>query len=142
MRFITWGLIWDINQIWFETLVIGMEVTLFVSEAELEEFPEEDTAESTGRQEQSSEAPQTKGTVKSLLFITTSPTPGLLEKIKRGKVAHLIGNTLEGGSEYRLQTCKAADSKQPVYCHNKRPKSLVIRKYTIKRKQLGCLHKR
>ena len=88
-----------------------MEVTLFVSEEELEEFPEEDTAKSTGQQKQSSETSQIKGTVKSLLSITTSPTPGLLEKIKRGKVAHLIGNTPEGGSEYRLQTCKTANSK-------------------------------
>ena len=89
----------------FETLVTSMEVTLFVSEAELEEFPEEDTAESTGQQEQSSKTSQVKGTVKSLLSITTSPTPGLFEKIKRGRVAHLRGNTPEGGSEYRLQTC-------------------------------------
>ena len=101
----------------FETLVISMEVTLFVSEAELEEFPEE--AESTGQQEQSSETSQIKGTVKSLLSINTSPTSQLLERIKRGKVAHLIGNTPEGGSEYRLQTCKAADSKRPVDLHNK-----------------------
>ena len=127
----------------FETLVISMEVTLFVSEAELEEFPEEeDTAESTGQQEQSSETSQIKGTVKSLLSIITSPTPGLLEKIKRGKVACLIGNTPEGGSEYRLQTCKAADSKRPVDRRNKRLKSLVIRKHTIKRKQPGCFHRR
>ena len=126
----------------FETLVISMEVTLLVSEAELEEFPEEeDTAESTGQQEQSSETSQIKGTVKSLLSIITSPTPGLLEKIKRGKVACLIGNTPEGGSEYRLQTCKAADSKRPVDRHNKQPKSLVIRKHTIKRKRPGCLHR-
>ena len=122
----------------FETLVISMEVTLFVSEAELEEFPEEDTAESTGQQEQSSET----GTVRSLLSIITSPTSQLLERIKRGKVAHLIGNSPEGGSEYRSQTCKAADSKRPVDRQNKRPKSLVIRKYTIKRKRPGCLHKR
>ena len=33
---------------WFETLVTSMEVTLSVSEAELEEFPEEDTAKSAG----------------------------------------------------------------------------------------------
>ena len=59
-RFITWGLIRDLKQIWFETLVISMEVTLFVSEAELEEFLEEDTAESTGQQEQSSETSQKK----------------------------------------------------------------------------------
>ena len=119
-----------------------MEVTLFVSEAELEEFPEEDTAESTGQQEQSSETSQIKGTVKSLLSITTSPTPGLLEKIKRGKVAHLIGNTPEGGSEYRLQTCKAANSKRPIDHHNKGPRSLVIRKHMIKCKRPGCLHRR
>ena len=119
-----------------------MEVTLFVSEAELEEFPEKDTAESTGQQEQSSETSQIKGTVKSLLSITTSPTPGLLEKIKRGIVAHLIGNTPEGGSEYRLQTCKAANSKRPVDRHNKQPRSLVIQKHTIKCKQPGRLHRR
>ena len=113
--------------------MISMEVVLSVSEAELEEFPEEkDTAESTGQQEQSSETSQIKGTVKSLLSIITSPTPGLLERIKRGKLAHLIGNTPEGGSEYRLQTCKAANSKQPVLDrNNKQPSSLAIQKHTI-----------
>ena len=119
-----------------------MEVVLAVSEAELEEFPEEEnTEESTGQQEQSSKTSQAKGTVKSLLSIVTSPTPGLLERIKRGKLAHLIGNTIEGGSEYRLQTCKAANGKRPVDRHNKRPRSLAIRKHTIKRKRLGCLHR-
>ena len=84
-----------------------MEVVLSVSEAELEEFPEEeDTAESTGQQEQSSETSQIQGTVNKLLSIITSPTPGLLERIKRGKLAHLIGNTPEGGLG-----CKAANSK-------------------------------
>ena len=41
--FITWGLIWDLKQIVkFETLVIfNMEIVISVSEAELEEFPEE-----------------------------------------------------------------------------------------------------
>ena len=119
-----------------------MEVTLFVSEAELEEFPEEGTAESTGQPEQSSKTSQIKGTVRSSLSIITSPTSQLLERIKRGKVTHLIGNTPEGGSEYRSQTRKAADSKQPVDRHNKRPKSLVIQKYTIKCKRPGRLHKR
>ena len=103
-----------------------MEVILSVSEADLEEFPEEDTAESTGQQEQPGETSQIQGTVESLLSIITSPTPGLLERIKRGRLAHLLGDTPEGGSEYRLQTCRAANSKRPANRINKRPRSLAI----------------
>ena len=54
-----------------------MEIVISVSEAELEEFPE-DTPESS---EQSSETLHTSGTVKSLLSIDTSPTPELLGRI-------------------------------------------------------------
>ena len=50
-----------------------MEIVISVSEAELEEFPEEEIPESSG-QEQSSEALHTPGTVESLLSINTSPT--------------------------------------------------------------------
>ena len=120
--------------------MISMEVILSVSEAELEEFPEEDTAESTGQQEQSRGTSQIQGTVKSLLSIITSPTSELLERIKRGKLAHLLGNTPEGGSEYRWQTCKAANSKRPVKRYSKRPRSLVIRKRTKACKRPGRLH--
>ena len=66
-----------------------MEIIIFVSEAELEEFPEE-APESTGLQEQSSMPSYSQGTVKSLLSVDTSPTPELLDRICRGKVAHLI----------------------------------------------------
>ena len=49
-KFITWGLIWDLKQIAkFETLVINMEIMISVSEAELEEFPEEEIPESSGQ---------------------------------------------------------------------------------------------
>ena len=75
-----------------------MEIVISVSEAELEEFPEE-APESSGQQEQSSETSHTQGTVKSLLSINTSPTPELLEKIKRGRIACLLGDTPEGGSD-------------------------------------------
>ena len=57
-----------------------MEIVIAVSEAELEEFPEE---ESSGQQKQSGKTLPIQGTVKSLLSIDTSPTPELLEKIKR-----------------------------------------------------------
>ena len=119
-----------------------MEVILSVSEADLEEFPEEDTAESTGQQEQPGETSQIQGTVESLLSIITSPTPGLLERIKRGRLAHLLGDTPKGGSEYRLQTCRAANSKRPANRINKRPRSLAIRKHTIAYKRQGRLHRK
>ena len=58
-----------------------MEIVLSVSEAELEEFPEEAT-ESSGQQEQPRETSQTQGTVKSLLSVDLSPTVDLLEKLR------------------------------------------------------------
>ena len=82
-----------------------MEIVISVSEAELEEFPEE-APESSGQQEQSGETLHTQGTVKSLLY--TSPTLELLEKIQRGRIACLLGNTPEGGSDYRFQTYKTS----------------------------------
>ena len=85
-----------------------MEIVISVSEAELEEFPEEEIPESSGQQEQSSKTSHIPGTVESLLSINTSPTPELLEKIKRGRIAHLIRDTPEGGSNRRFQTYKAA----------------------------------
>ena len=75
-----------------------MEIVISISEAELEEFPEEETQESSGPQEQSDKTSPTPGTVKSLLSIDTSPTLELLEKIKRGRIAHLLRYTPEGGS--------------------------------------------
>ena len=106
-----------------------MEIVISVSEAELEEFPEEEIPESSEQQEQSGKTSHTQGTVKSLLSIDTSPTPGLLEKIKRGRIAHLLRHTPEGGSNRRLQTHKAA--KQPTLdCYSKRPGSLAIHKPT------------
>ena len=83
-----------------------MEIVISASEAELEEFPEE-APESSRQQEQSSETLPT-GTVESLLSINTSPTPELLEKIKRGRIACLLGDTPEGGSDCRFQTYKAS----------------------------------
>ena len=85
-----------------------MEVVISVSEAELEEFPEEEIPESSGQQEQAGETSHTQGTIKNLLSIDTSSTPELLEKIKRGTIAHLIRDTPEGGSNQRFQTYKAA----------------------------------
>ena len=82
-----------------------MEIVLSVSEAELEEFPQE-APESSRQQEQSGETSHTQGTVKSLLSINTLPTPELLEKIQRGKIACLLGDTPEGGSDSRYQTHK------------------------------------
>ena len=89
-----------------------MEIVISVSEAELEEFPEEEIPESSGQQEQSGKTSYIPGTVESLLSINTSPTPELLEKIKRGRIAHLMRDTPEGGSNRRFQTYKAA--KQPT----------------------------
>ena len=87
-----------------------MELVISVSEAELEEFPEEEEApETSGKQEQSGKTSLTQGTVKSLLSIDTSPTPELLEKIRRGRIAYLLRRTPEGGSSQRLQNRKAAN---------------------------------
>ena len=103
-----------------------MEIVISVSEAELEEFPEEEAPES-GQQEQSDKTLPVQGTVKSLLSIDTSPTPELLEKIKRGRIAYLLRCTPEGGSNQRLQNCKATKRPKPDY-YNKRPGLLAIRK--------------
>ena len=89
-----------------------MEIVISVSEAELEEFPEEEIPESSGQQEQSGKTSHTQGTVKNLLSIDTSPPLELLEKIKRGRIAHLLRHTPEGGSNQRFQTYKAA--KRPM----------------------------
>ena len=120
-----------------------------VSEAELEEFPEEEAPESSGKQEQSGKTSPIQGTVKSLLSIDTSPTPGLLERIKRGRIAYLLGHTPKGGSSRGLQNHKATKRPKPGHYSKrpgslaihkpikayKRPKSLVIRKPTILNKQ-------
>ena len=74
-----------------------MEVVLTVSEAELEEFPEEAT-ESSGQQKQPSETSQIQVTVKSLLSVEISPTADLLEKLRWGKVSDVTGITPKGGS--------------------------------------------
>ena len=71
-----------------------------------EEFPEEAT-ESSGQQEQLSETSQTQGTVKSLLSVDLSPTADLLEKLRRGRIFYLTGNTPKGeSSETKLETQK------------------------------------
>ena len=85
-----------------------MDIVISVSEAELEEFPEEEIPESSGQQEHSSETSHTPGTEKSLLSINTSPTPELLQKIKRSRIACLLGDTPEGGSDGRFWTYKAS----------------------------------
>ena len=54
-----------------------------------------------------------QGTVKSLLSIDTSPTPELLEKIKRGRIAYLLRYTPEGGSNQGLQNYKATKRPKP-----------------------------
>ena len=56
-----------------------------VSEAELEEFPEEEMPESSGQQEQSSKTLHIPGTVESLLSINTTPTPRVIGKDKKGQ---------------------------------------------------------
>ena len=95
-----------------------MEIVLSVSEAELEEFPEEETPESSGQQEQSGKTSHTQGTVKSLLYIDTSPTLELLEKIKKGQNSSFVKATPERGSNQRLQTYKVA--KRPTLdCYSK-----------------------
>ena len=83
-----------------------MEVVISVSEAELEEFPEEEAPESSGQQEQSGKTSLIQGTVKSLLSINASPTPELLEKIKRGRIAYLLRCTPKGGSSQGFRIIK------------------------------------
>ena len=79
-----------------------MEIMISVSEAE-----------SSGQQEQSGGTSPIQGTVKSLLSIDTSPTPKLLEKIKRGRIAYLLRCTPEGGSNRGLQNYKAIKQPKP-----------------------------
>ena len=67
-----------------------MEIVISVSEAELEEFPEEEIPESSGQKEQSGKTSHTQGTVKSLLSIDTAPTPELLEKKKKGQNSSFV----------------------------------------------------
>ena len=93
-----------------------MEIVISVSEAELEEFPEEEAPESSGQQEQSGKTSPIQGTVKSLLSINTSPTPELLEKIKRGRIAYLLRCTPEGRSNQGLQNYEA--TKRPKSDYN------------------------
>ena len=85
-----------------------MEIVISVSEAELEEFREEEAPESSGQQEQSGKTSPIQGTVRSLLSIDTSPTPELLERIKRGRIADLLRCTPEGGSNQGHQNYKVA----------------------------------
>ena len=90
-----------------------MEIVISVSEAELEEFPEEEAPEPSGQQEQSGKTSPLQDTVRSLLSIDTSPTPELLEKIKRGRIAYLLGHTPKGGSNQRFQNYKATKRPRP-----------------------------
>ena len=92
-----------------------MEVVLSVSEAELEEFPEEAT-ESSGQQKQPSETSQIQGTEKSLLSVEIFPTADLLEKLRWGKVSYVTGITPKGGSiEYQEHKV----SGEPNNCYSK-----------------------
>ena len=111
-----------------------MELVISISEAELEEFPEEEAPETSEKQEQSGKTSLTQGTVKSLLSIDTSPTLELLEKIRRGRVVYLLRCTPEGGSSQRLQNCKAAN-RPKIGHYSKRPESLAIHKPTKAYKQ-------
>ena len=61
-----------------------MEIELFISEKELEEFPEE-AADSSGTQEQYNLTSPSQGTAKSLLSVDTSPIAELLDRIRKGK---------------------------------------------------------
>ena len=104
-----------------------MEIVISVSEAELEEFPEEEAPESSGQQKQSGKTSPIQVTVKSLLSIETSTTLELLEKIKRGRIAYLLRCTPEEGLNRGLQNYKATKRPKPDH-YNKRPGSLAIHK--------------
>ena len=109
-----------------------------VSEAELDEFPEEEALETSEKQEQSGKTSPTQGTVKSLLSIDTSPTPELLEKIRWGRIAYLSRCTPEEGSSQGLQNCKTAN--RPKLGHySKQPGSLAICKPTKAYRRPGLL---
>ena len=118
-----------------------MEVVIFVSEAELGEFPEE-VLESTEPQEQSNTTSQLQGTLKSLLSVDTS-TPKLLDRICRGKIAHLLGESsnLIGGSDSRPIGYKAHKRSTSYHC-NKQPRLLVSYRHPRVCKQPGYLYKR
>ena len=107
-----------------------MEVVLYVSEAELEVFPEEAT-KSSGQQEQPSESSRTQGTVKSLFSVEVFPTADLLERIKQGRLNYLDLDGFtpkpEGGSNSYNKRRK----------HSKRPGSLVTSKPTKSCKRPG-----
>ena len=103
-----------------------MEVVKFVSEAELEQFPEE-APKLTDLQEQSDMTLQPQSTVKSLLLADTSPSPELLNRIHRDKVTHLLGNSpnFVGGSGRRPKRHKVLKHPTP-YRYNKQPQLLVV----------------
>ena len=113
-----------------------MEVVLTVSEAELEEFPEEAT-ESSGQQKQPSETSQIQGTVKSLLSVEISPTADLVEKLRWGKVSYVTGITPKVGS-IGCQEHKVF--RRPDNCHSKQLWSLVIKKPIVAHKRPGRLN--
>ena len=113
-----------------------MEVVLIVSEAELEEFPEEAT-ESSGQQKQPNETSQIQGTVKSLLSVEISPTADMVEKLRQGKVSYVTGITPKGGS-IGCQEHKVF--RQPDNCHSKRLQLLVIKKPIVAHKRPGHLN--
>ena len=102
-----------------------MKIELIVSEKELEEFPEE-AADSSGTQEQFSTTLPSQGTVKSLLSVDTSPTPEMLDRIRKGKIAHIVGYTpsLKGGS---IKGVLQPRRSKPYTKYCKRPQLLVIR---------------
>ena len=100
-----------------------MEVVLYVSEEELEVFPEEVT-KSSGQQEQPSESSRTQGTVKSLFSVEVFPTADLLERIKQGKLNYL---DLDG---FTPKSEGESNSYNKRRKHSKRPRSLVTNKPT------------
>ena len=100
-----------------------MEVVLYVSEAELEVFPEEAT-KSSGQQEQPSESSRTQGTVKSLFSVEVFPTADLLERIKQGKLNYL---DLDG---FTPKSEGGSNSYNKRWKHSKQLRSLVTNKPT------------
>ena len=61
-----------------------MEIVISVSEAELEEFPEEEAPESSGKQEQSDKTSPIQGTVKKLIIHRHFTHPGVVGEDKKG----------------------------------------------------------
>ena len=113
-----------------------MEVVLSVSEAELEEFPEEAT-ESSGHQKQPSESSQAPGTVRSLLSVEIAPTADLLEKIRWGKISYV--NRVTPKVKVTGISVKHKTSRQHDNRYSKQPRSLVIDKPIKARKRPGHL---